>query len=124
MILLSSPIDYVPIAMMFVVAIGFVLVTMLATHLLGPKRNSKVKLETFECGIEPQGNSRLPFSIKYFLIAILFVLFDVEVIFFYPYAVNFRALGWDGFIAVAMFIGFFIVGFTYIIKKNALQWED
>ena len=54
MILLSSPIDYVPIAMMFVVAIGFVLVTMLATHLLGPKRNSKVKLETFECGIEPQ----------------------------------------------------------------------
>lgn len=84
MILLSTPVDYLPIAMMFVVAIGFVLITMLATHLLGPKRSSKVKLETFECGIEPKGNSRLPFSIKYFLIAILFVLFDVEVIFIIP----------------------------------------
>jgi NADH-quinone oxidoreductase subunit A len=58
------------------------------------------------------------------LVAILFVLFDVEVIFFYPYAINFKALGWDGFLAVLMFIAFFIVGFTYIIKKGALNWEE
>jgi NADH-quinone oxidoreductase subunit A len=63
-------------------------------------------------------------AIKYFLVAILFVLFDVEVIFFYPYAVNFKALGWDGFLAVLMFIGFFLAGFIYIIKKGALHWED
>lgn len=63
-------------------------------------------------------------AIKYFLVAILFVLFDVEVIFFYPYAVNFRVLGWHGFAAVAMFVGLFIAGFIYIIKKGALTWED
>ena len=123
MILLSSPIDYVPIAMMFVVAIGFVLVTMLATHLLGPKRNSKIKLETFECGIEPQGNSRLPFSIKYFLIAILFVLFDVEVIFMYPWAVNFKELGVTGLLEMFTFMAVLLTGFFYILKKGALKWE-
>ena len=62
--------------------------------------------------------------VKYFLVAILFVLFDVEVIFFYPYAVNFKSLGWEGFFAVMMFVGFFLCGFIYIIKKGALKWED
>jgi NADH-quinone oxidoreductase subunit A len=63
-------------------------------------------------------------AIKYFLVAILFVLFDVEVIFFYPYAVNFKELRWEGFSAVALFVGFFVTGFIYIIKKGALDWED
>lgn len=63
-------------------------------------------------------------AIKYFLVAILFVLFDVEVIFFYPYAVNLKALGWQGFLAVLMFVGFFLCGFIYIVKKGALKWED
>ena len=63
-------------------------------------------------------------AVKYFLVAILFVLFDVEVIFFYPYAVNFRGVGWDGFLAVLMFVGFFACGFIYIVKKGALKWED
>jgi NADH-quinone oxidoreductase subunit A len=63
-------------------------------------------------------------AIKYFLVAILFVLFDVEVIFFYPYAVNFKSLGWSGFLEVVLFVAFFLVGFIYIIKKGALQWED
>ena len=67
---------------------------------------------------------RQPMAIKYFLVAILFVLFDVEVIFFYPYAVNFKELGWSGFGAVMMFVGFFLCGFIYIIKKGALNWED
>ena len=126
MILLSTPVDYLPIAMMFVVAIGFVLTTMFATHLLGPKRNSKIKLETFECGIESQGNSRLPFSIKYFLIAILFVLFDVEVIFMYPWAVNFAE--WSktsmaAFWEMLVFLGLLVLGLVYIIRKGALKWE-
>ena len=121
--LLSTPIDYLPIVMMFTVAIGFVLATMFATHLLGPKRKSTIKLDTFECGIESQGNSRQPFSIKYFLIAILFVLFDVEVIFMYPWAVNFKDMGMTGFLEMLVFLGFLALGFIYIIRKGALKWE-
>ena len=121
--LISTPIDYLPIVMMFFVAIGFVLIVMAATHLLGPKRASAIKLETFECGIESQGNSRQPFSVKYFLIAILFVLFDVEVIFMYPWAVNFKDMGMTGFIEMLVFLGLLGLGFIYIIRKGALKWE-
>ncbi len=123
MILLSTPVDYLPIAMMFVVAMGFVLTTIFATHLLGPKRKSEIKLDVFECGIESKENARMPFSIKYFLIAILFVLFDVEVIFMYPWAVNFLKLGMTGFMEMLLFIGLLLVGFIYIVKKGALKWE-
>ena len=109
MILLSVPSDYFPIAIMFAVAIGFVLTTIFVTHLLGPQRKSEVKLESFECGIESQGNARLPFNIKYLLVAILFVLFDVEVIFMYPWAVNFLKLGLFGFIEMILFISLFML---------------
>jgi NADH-quinone oxidoreductase subunit A len=116
--------NYFPIGIQLVFAIVFVVGMMLLTHWLGPKRLTADKLQTFESGIEQQGNARQPMAIKYFLVAILFVLFDVEVIFFYPYAVNFRALGWDGFLAVVMFVSLFLAGFVYIIKKGALTWED
>jgi NADH-quinone oxidoreductase subunit A len=123
-ILLSTPVDYLPIAMMFVVAIGFVLLTMVATHWMGPRRSkSAIKLDSFECGIEAQGNSRQPFSIKYFLIAILFVLFDVEVIFMYPWAVNFLEGGLAGFLEMLVFLGLLLLGLIYIIRKGALKWE-
>jgi NADH-quinone oxidoreductase subunit A len=115
--------EYYPIVLMFVVASGFVVVTMLATHLLGPKRDTKIKLDAFECGIEAKGNARIPFSIKYFLVAILFVLFDVEVIFMYPWAVLFKELGMTGFVEMILFIAFLLVGFLYIIKRGALKWE-
>ena len=117
-------IEYAPIAIMFVLAFGFVATTMLVTHALGPKRKSKAKMESFECGIEPQGNARVPFNIKYFLVAILFVLFDVEVIFMYPWAVNFRDLGYTGFLEMIVFVGLLLIGFFYLIKKGALTWED
>lgn len=120
---ISTPVDFLPMAIMFVVALGFVVTTMFFTHTLGPKKKSKVKSETFECGIEPQGNARLPFSIKYFLVAILFVLFDVEVIFMYPWAVNFKELGLTGFLEMLTFVAFLLVGFYYILKKGALKWE-
>lgn len=116
-------IDYLPVVLMMVVAVGFVITTMLATHYLGPKRKSKLKLEAFECGIESQGNARIPFSIKYFLVAILFVLFDVEVIFMYPWAVNFKSLGLFGFLEMLTFMGVLLLGFFYIIKRGALKWE-
>jgi NADH-quinone oxidoreductase subunit A len=102
------------------VSLGFVGVTLVATHILGPIRKGKRKDETFECGIEVVGNARVPFSVKYFLTAILFVLFDVEVIFFYPYAVNFLEMGWTGFYAVLVFVGFFFCGFYYVIKKGGV----
>ena len=114
---------YLPIVMMMSVAIGFVILTMVATHWMGPHKQSGVKDETFECGIPVQGNARAPFSIKYFLVAILFVLFDVEVIFMYPWAVNFRDLGLQGLAEMFAFIAVFMIGFFYIIKKGALNWE-
>ncbi len=120
----NSPINYFPIAIQLIIAIGFVCIMMGATHLLGPKRKTSDKLANFECGIDQEGNARQPLAIKYFLVAILFVLFDVEVMFFYPYAVNFKELGWSGFWAVMMFVGFFLCGFIYIVKKGALKWED
>lgn len=120
----NTPANYLPVALQLVVAIGFVVIMMVVTHLLGPKRKTHDKLINFESGIPSVGNARQPMAIKYFLIAILFVLFDVEVIFFYPYAINFRELGQDGFFAVLMFVGFFLCGFIYIIKKGALKWED
>ncbi len=120
----SNLAQYLPIALMFIVAVGFIATTMLATHLLGPKRNTQVKLEAFESGIPSIGNARIPFNIKYFLVAILFVLFDVEVIFMYPWAVNFKELGIQGFIEMIMFITTLLIGFFYIIKKGALTWEE
>ena len=116
--------NYFPIGIQILFAIGFVAAMMVLTHLLGPKRPTAQKLENFESGIEAHGNARHPMAIKYFLVAILFVLFDVEVIFFYPYAVNFRGLGWNGFVEVLLFVGFFLAGFIYIIKKGALHWEE
>jgi NADH-quinone oxidoreductase subunit A len=120
----ATPSQYIPIALQLLFGIGLVTAMIGASHFLGPRRNTSDKLDTFESGIEQIGNARQPMAVKYFLVAILFVLFDVEVIFFYPYAVNFRELGWMGFLEVMMFVGFFLAGFYYIIKKGALNWED
>lgn len=120
----NSPVDYLPIFIMFTIAVGFAVVSLIATHALGPKRKTKTKLESFECGIESQGNARVPFSIKYFLVAILFVLFDIEVIFMYPWAANFKELGMLGVIEVFSFIALLLVGFYYMLSKKALKWED
>ncbi len=121
---INSAGSYLPVALQFLFAGGMIGTLMVVTHLLGPKRKTSDKLAGFASGIESHGEARQPVAIKYFLVAILFVLFDVEVIFFYPYAVNFRSLGWDGFWAVLMFVGFFLCGFIYILKKGALNWED
>src|SRR4051812_34867577 len=116
--------SYFPVGLQIVFAVGLIAFLMMVTHLLGPKRKTADKLQNFTSGIESHGDARQPMAIKYFLVAILFVLFDVEVIFFYPYAVNFKELGWHGFAAVLMFVGFFLAGFLYIIKKGALNWEE
>lgn len=122
--------NYLIIAIQLIFVVGFIATMLFLSALVGPKRKTKDKLETFTSGISSHGDARQPMSVKYFLVAILFVLFDVEVIFFYPYAVNFKTfaadptMGWKTFFAVLMFVGFFLVGFYYIIKKGALNWED
>lgn len=123
---LHLPDDYLPVLIQTVVALGFVVSTMALSHFIGGKRKkirTLHKEENFECGIEVKGNARFPFSVKYFLIAILFVLFDVEVIFFYPFAVDFKNGDWNGFLSILLFLGVFLVGFYYLIRKKALEWE-
>ena len=119
----TNQFDYIPILMQLGLAVGFVVGTILISGLLGPKRSSVNKDKNFESGIESIGNARIPFSVKYFLVAILFVLFDVEVIFLYPWAINFKDLGMPGMIKMVIFMSLLLVGFFYIIKKKALEWE-
>ena len=121
---INSAENYLPIVLQAIFAIGLIVTIIIGSDLLGPKRKTADKLQNFESGIEIKGNARQPMAIKYFLVAILFVLFDVEVIFFYPYAVNFRELKWEGFKAVILFVGLFMAGFIYIFKKGALKWEE
>ena len=125
----STPITYLPVLLQLIIGGGIVVIIMIASHMLGPKRKTKDKLINFESGIPAVGNARQPMGIKYFLTAILFVLFDVEIIFFYPYAVNFKSflasgIGTDVFFEVILFVAFFLCGFIYIVKKGALDWED
>lgn len=119
----STSANYLPLLLQFIVAGTFVVFTLMVTHILMPRLKSKKKDSNFECGIESEGNARFPVSIRYFMTAILFVLFDVEIIFFYPYAVNFYELKLEGLLAVTMFVCFFLIGFIYIRKKGALEWE-
>ena len=119
----NLPVDYLPILIQLIVAAGFGITTIIGTHLIGPKVRTESKLTAFESGVEVVGNARQPFSIKYFLVAILFVIFDVEVIFMYPWAVNFREFGFQGLIEMFIFMGMLLLGFIYVIKKRALNWD-
>ncbi len=122
---MNLPENYIPILMQFGVSIAFVALSILGTHFLGPKqrKESVKKNESFECGYTVDGNARSPFSVKYFLTAVLFVLFDIEIVFFYPYAVNFREFGVEGFFAVLTFIAVFFMAFFYVWKRGALDWD-
>ncbi|SDE30066.1 NADH-quinone oxidoreductase subunit A [Riemerella columbipharyngis] len=120
---MSIPANYIPILIQALVGLGFVIVSLVASHFLGPRLNGSVKNDAFECGIEKDGDARTPFSVKYFLTAILFVLFDIDIIFFYPYAINFREFGIEGFLAVVTFVAVFFIGFLYVLKRGALDWD-
>lgn len=122
---MSLPENYLPILIQALVALSFVVLSLVGTHFLGPKQSKAKnrKNEAFECGIEVEGNARTPFSVKYFLTAVLFVLFDVEIVFFYPYAVNFREFGMEGFLAVLAFVAVFFMAFFYVVKRGALDWD-
>ncbi|SFG48952.1 NADH-quinone oxidoreductase subunit A [Pontibacter chinhatensis] len=115
------PSDFLPILIQFAAALGFVVFALVLTHILGPKRTSEVKGAAFESGIESVGDARTPISYKYFITAILFVLFDVEIIFMYPWAVNFREYGMAFFTPMLIFLTVLLAGFFYEIKKGILK---
>lgn len=115
--------DFIPILMQIAFSTIFVFATIFVSGLIGPKHKSSRKSANFECGLEPLGNARTPFAIKYFLIAILFVLFDIEVVFMYPWAINFKAIGISGLLKMGTFIGMLFIGYLYIVKRKALEWE-
>lgn len=119
----SNLYDFLPILLQIAFTVVFVFATVFASNMLGPKRKNARKLANFECGLDPIGNARSPFPIKYFLVAILFVLFDIEIIFMYPWAVNFQEMSWEGFGKMGIFIGVIVVGFFYEVKRRALEWE-
>ena len=114
--------SYIPIAIFVVVATGFALFTLVFTSLIHPSKYNKVKLEPYECGIEPTTDARDRHSIRYYLVAMLFVIFDVETVFMFPWAVIFDQLGLFGLIEMLVFIFILVVGYFYAWRKGALEW--
>lgn len=119
----QSVIDFTPITMQVAFATAFVLATILISHFLGPKHKSARKSYIFECGLDSIGDARTPFSIRYFLVAILFVLFDIEIIFMYPWAVGFKEMSWLGLIKMLGFLFILLVGYVYVLKREAFDWD-
>jgi NADH-quinone oxidoreductase subunit A len=115
--------EYLPVLVTFALAGTVVVVMILLGKLLGPKSHNPIRLETFECGNESSGPAWGRFSVKFYMTAILFIVFDIEVVFMYPWAVLFRRLGWFGFGEMLMFIGILALGLLYVWRKGALEWE-
>jgi len=122
--------DYVPLGIMFLVAAGFGVSQLLVTQLIGPRKRTAVKLMPYECGKDPVGSARDRFSIKFYTVAVVFLLFDLEVLFIVPFAVAFKSLiaagpavfGLVAFVEIMLFIGTFIVGYIYVWKKGTFDW--
>jgi NADH-quinone oxidoreductase subunit A len=114
---------YLPILVLVIIAVCFGLGSLIFSTLIGQKKPSKVKLAPYECGCEPVGSARERFSIKFYLIAMLFILFDIEAVFLYPWSVIFKRLGMFGLAEMGVFIAILFVGYVYVWKKGALEWE-
>ena len=118
--------SYIPILIMFIFVVGFAVASLVATHLLGPRRRYEEKLSPYESGIDPIGDARVRIPIRYYMIAMIFIVFDVEAVFLYSWAVIFREmLRFGGFILIEMlaFILILVVGYIYALKKGALEWD-
>ena len=118
---MTSP--YLPVLIYFLVVVALVAAMLGLSAWVGAKRPSRVKLSPYECGMPPVGNARERFSISFYLVAMLFILFDVEAVFFYPWAVVFKSLKWFGFIEMLLYIAVLLAGYVYIWKKGALDWK-
>jgi NADH-quinone oxidoreductase subunit A len=107
---------------MLVIGIVFVAIALFMSRMVRPSVKTKVKLSTYECAETPVGDARIHYNIQYYMIVIVFLIFDVEVLFMYPWAVQLRALGWIGFIEMVLFIEVLIIGLAYAWRKEALEW--
>jgi NADH-quinone oxidoreductase subunit A len=115
--------QYIPIGMMIALAVAFGTILVNVNRWLGPRHPSEEKLSTYESGMEPVRTARERFSVKFYLVAMLFIVFDIEIVFMYPWAVMFRQLGWFGFVEMLVFIAILLVGYVYILRKGALRWD-
>ena len=118
----SMPSGYIPIFIFLVVAILFPIATIVVAKLIRPSAPFVTKLEAYECGIKAASDSRGRYTVRFYIIAILFVIFDVETIFLFPWAVRYKGLGWFGVAEVAVFLAILIVGYIWAYKKGALEW--
>lgn len=115
--------SYIPIAVTIIIGLIFGYIMLKLHEILGPKRPSREKETTYESGMEPIATARERYSIRFYLVAMLFILFDIEIVFMYPWAVSFRTLETQGFVAMILFMVLLFVGFIYVVKKGALKWE-
>ena len=115
--------NYIPILIFIVVGILFGIMPMVIGRMIGPHRPDKEKNSPYECGFEPFEDSRMKFDVRYYLVAILFIIFDLEIAFLFPWAVALNEIGMAGFVAMVVFLGVLVVGFIYEWKKGALEWE-
>jgi NADH-quinone oxidoreductase subunit A len=114
---------YFPILLFIVIALAFGVVTLVISHFVQPKYPEPEKLSAYECGSEPFSDARMPFPVRYYIFAMLFVIFDIEVIFLYPWAVVFSKIGIIGLVEMLVFIGLFLVAYVYAWRKGALEWD-
>ena len=115
--------NYIPIFLLIGTAIVFGVIAVNASWLFGPQRPNREKLTTYESGVEPIRTAHERFSVKYYIVAMLFIVFDLEIVFMYPWAVQFRKLGMPAFIEMVIFVVILLVGYVYILKKGALRWD-
>jgi len=115
--------EYIAILMMIALAAATSIGILVATTLIGPKKSFPEKMEPFECGEHQLVSPRLRFSVKFYLVALVFVIFDIEVVFLYPWAVLFKELGLFGFVEMMIFIAVLAVGLIYVWKRGALEWD-
>ena len=115
--------DWVPVLIFLVLVTGFGIVSLFMSWLLGVKKPSQTKLSPYECGITPIGSARERFPVKFYLVAMLFLLFDIEAVFLFPWAIVYRQLKLFGFAEMLLFIAAILAGYIYVWKKGALEWE-
>jgi NADH-quinone oxidoreductase subunit A len=121
--------DYLPILLMFIVAAGFALSNILLSQMVGQRKRTRTKLMPYECGKDPVGSARERFSVKFYLIAMVFILFDIEVIFLVPWAVVFKSLVAEGlgtlaYVEMMLFVALLFVGYIYVWRKGAFEWGE
>lgn len=122
-VLLAYLTKFFPILLFIFVTLIFGMATLLISYFVQPRYPEPEKLTTYECGSEPFSDARMPFPVRYYIFAMLFVIFDIEVIFLYPWAVVFKKIGIIGLVEMLIFIGLFVVAYVYAWRKGALEWD-